>query len=207
MKLRMRQVTIANTSLSHFHIAAFVNSREEEYEVLHSHIVEGIAAGDKTVHICDPALCDDHVRRLERMGVPIEACRHSGQLEVISWHDAYLREGRFDSETMLALVDEVVNTAKAEGFPRARLLGHMEWALEEKPGVDAFLEYERRVDDVLNRLQQPAICVYNLQRFRGAEVAAIMAVHPLVVMNGVLQENPYFQPPEGAARRPLELAL
>lgn len=191
----MRHVNVAGTPIKHFHIAAFVNSREEEYEVLRSYITEGIEAGEKTIHICDPALRDDHIERIEEMGVPVDACRQTGQLEVFTWAEAYLREGRFDTDTMLALVDEVVKNAAAEGFPRVRLMGHMEWALQEKPGVEQFLEYEHRVTEVLNRLEQPAICVYDLSKFKGTEVAAIMAVHPFVVLNGQVRENPFYAPP------------
>lgn len=192
----MRPVTIAGTPITHFHIAAFVNSREEEYEVLRTFVTDGIADGDKTIHICDPKLRDDHIARIAAMGVPVDACKQSGQLEVLTWAEAYLRDGRFDSETMMALLDEVVKTAEAEGFPRVRMMGHMEWALEEKPGVEQFMEYEARVTEVLNRLQHPALCVYDLQRFKGTEVAAILAVHPYVVLNGVLRDNPFYAPPK-----------
>src|SRR5689334_22433896 len=50
----LKEVTIAGHKLEHFHIAALFRSREEEYEVLHSYIKEGIDAGEKAVHICDP---------------------------------------------------------------------------------------------------------------------------------------------------------
>jgi hypothetical protein len=195
----MNDVTVAGRKLQHFHIAAFFRSREEEYEVLRSYIKEGIDAGEKTVHICDPSLKHDHLQHLETMGVPITDCTRTGQLEVLGWNDAYLKEGRFDGDTMMALLEEVVTTSRAEGFSRVRMMGHMEWVLEDRPGVtlDRVIDYELRVNHLLNRLQQPAICVYDLNRFSGAAVIEVLRAHPFAIIGGVLRENPFYDPPAG----------
>jgi hypothetical protein len=192
----LKEVTIAGRKLEHFHIAAFFRSREEEYEVLRSYIKEGIDAGEKAVHICDPRLKREHLRHLETMGVPTANCMRTGQLEVLDWTDAYLKGGRFDSDTMTALLEELVSTSRAEGFSRVRMMGHMEWALEERPGVDRVMEYESRVNLLLNRLKQPAICVYDLNRFSGAAVMDVLRTHPYAIIEGVLRENPFYVPPE-----------
>jgi hypothetical protein len=197
----MGDVTIAGRKLHHFHIAAFFRSREEEYEVLRSYIREGIDAGEKAIHICDPQLKHDHLQHLERMGVPISDCTRTGQLEVLGWNDAYLKEGRFDGDAMMALLEEAVMTSRAEGFSRVRMMGHMEWALEERPGVDRFIEYESRVNHLLNRLQQPAICIYDLNRFSGSSVMDILRAHPYALVDGVVRENPFHVPPEPRSAR------
>jgi MEDS: MEthanogen/methylotroph, DcmR Sensory domain len=192
----MEDMTIAGRKLHHFHIAAFFRSREEEYEVLRSYIREGIDAGDKALHICDPHLKHEHLQHLERMGVPISDCTRTGQLEVLEWNDAYLKEGRFDGDSMLALLEEAVMTSRAEGFSRVRMMGHMEWALEGWPGVDRFIEYESRVNHLVDRLQQPAICIYDLNRFSGSTVMDVLRAHPYSLVDGVLRENPFYVPPE-----------
>lgn len=192
----MKEVTIAGRKLEHFHIAALFRSREEEYEVLGSYIKEGIDAGEKAVHICDPTLRHDHLHHLESMGVPTGDCLRTGQLEVVDWTDAYLKEGRFDSDSMTALLEELVSTSRAEGFSRVRMMGHMEWALEDRPGVDRIMEYESRANLLLNRLKQPAICIYDLNRFSGSTIMDVLRTHPFAIVEGVLRENPYYVPPE-----------
>ncbi|WP_043391117.1 MEDS domain-containing protein [Archangium violaceum] len=188
----MGDVTIAGRKLEHFHIAAFFRSREEEYEVLRSYIREGIDAGEKAIHICDPHLKHDHLQHLEQMGVPTDDCMRTGQLEVMGWNDAYLKEGRFDGDSMMALLEEAVMTSRAEGFSRVRMMGHMEWALEEQPGVERFIDYEFRVNHLLNQLRQPAICVYDLNRFSGSAVMDVLRAHPYALVDGVVHENPYY---------------
>jgi len=39
-------------------------------------------------------------------------------------------------------------------------------------------------------------CPYDLTKFRGDVVVDIMRTHPLIVIGGILQENPFFIPPE-----------
>jgi hypothetical protein len=199
--MALGDVTIAGRKLHHFHIAAFFRSREEEYEVLGSYIREGIDAGEKAIHICDPLLKHDHLQHLERMGVPISDCTRTGQLEVLGWNEAYLKDGRFDGDSMMALLEEAVMTSRAEGFSRVRMMGHMEWALEERPGVERFIDYESRVNHLLNRLQQPAICVYDLNRFNGSAVMHVLRAHPFALVDGMVRENPFYVPPEELSTR------
>jgi len=40
------------------------------------------------------------------------------------------------------------------------------------------------------------ICVYNLSKFGASVAMDIMRTHPLVIMGGLLRENPFFVPPE-----------
>ena len=70
----------------------------------------------------------------------VAAAERKGHLEVRRWEDAYLREGHFDQNGMLALVEEVLTSGKAQGFPLTRLVVNMEWALEYRRGVDDIVE-------------------------------------------------------------------
>jgi hypothetical protein len=139
------------------HICAFFHSPDEEYRVLLSFIREGIERGEKAFHIVDPRLRDDHFRRLREAGIDVDRAAESGQLVVKRWEDAYLRGGHFDQDRMLALIEEVLASGPAEGYPLTRLVAHMEWALEDFPGVDDLVEYETRLNFVLPKYKDPVI--------------------------------------------------
>jgi len=178
------------------HICAFFNGIDEEHRVLRSFIKEGLDGGEKELHIVEPGLRDEHLRRLAEAGIDVERVIATGQLELWSWHDSYLRGERFDQDDMLALVEDVIQSSAAAGYPVARLLGHMEWALLDRPGVEDLLEYETRVNYLLYPYANPVVCAYDLSRF-GAQVAMdAMRTHPMVIIGGVLQENPFFVPPD-----------
>ncbi len=127
------------------------------------------------------------------------AARESGQLEVHDWTEMHLRGGRFDQDKTLALFEEVVKEAKRQGFPLIRFVTHMEWALEDLPGVGDLLENEARANYLWLRLEgpcNPVICAYDLTRFRGDVVVDVMRTHPLTIIGGIIQENPFFVPPD-----------
>jgi len=178
------------------HICAFFNSVDEEHRVLRSFIREGFDRGDKAFHLVDPELWEDHLRRLAEAGIDVGQAMGTGQLELRRWQDAYLRGDRFDQDAMLALLEEVIQSGAASGYPLTRLVAHMEWALLDKPGVDNLVEYETRLNYVLPKYDDPVICTYDLSKFTAGVVMDIMRTHPVVIIGEVLQENPFFVPPD-----------
>jgi hypothetical protein len=139
------------------HVCAFFNSREDEYQVLLPFIREGFERGDRAFHVVDPAYRAAHLRRLEALGIDVAAAERSGQLEVRRWEDAYLQDGHFDQDRMLALIEEVLSGGKARGFPLTRLVANMEWALEDRPGVEDVVEYETRLNFVLPKYDDAVV--------------------------------------------------
>jgi hypothetical protein len=72
----------------------------------------------------------------------------------------------------------------------------MEWACSGAPGVDDLVEYETRLNYILPKYDDPVICVYDLSKFDSTVAMDILRTHPVVIIGGVLQENPFFVPPE-----------
>ena len=139
------------------HVCAFFNSADEEYRVLLPFIKEGFERREKAFHIVDPNLREEHLQRLSSAGINVAAAEQSGQFELRNWAHAYLRDGHFDQERMLALIQEVLESGKKHGFALTRLVAHMDWALEDRPGVDDLVEYETRLNYILPRYKDPVI--------------------------------------------------
>ena len=139
------------------HVCAFFNSRDEEYRVLVPYIQEGFEHGHKAFHIVDPTWRTEHLQRLAQAGIPVTAAEQRGQLEVRRWEEAYLREGHFDQDRMLQLIEEVLTGGKAQGFPLTRLVANMEWALEDRPGVNDVVEYETRLNYILPKYDDAVV--------------------------------------------------
>jgi hypothetical protein len=178
------------------HICAFFNSIDEEHRVLRSFIKDGLDAGERGFHIVDPELRADHLRCLAEAGIDVERTMGTGQLEVRPWQEFYLRGNRFDQDAMLALIEETLQTGAAGRYAITRLVAHMEWALLDKPGVEDLLEYETRLNYVLPRYADPVICTYDLTKIRSTVAMDIMRTHPVVLMGGLLHDNPFFVPPD-----------
>ena len=124
-----RPIRFAGSALGAMrHICAFFHSPDEEYQVLLPFIKDGFARGEKAF-----------------------------DFELRNWADAYLRDGHFDQNRMLALIQEVLEGGRQQGFPLTRLVAHMEWALEDRPGVDDLVEYETRLNYLLPGYKDPVI--------------------------------------------------
>ena len=77
-----------------------------------------------------------------------------------------------------------------------RLWANMEWALEDVPGVDKIVEYETKLNHVLPKYDDVVVCTYDPNKFSAATVMDILRTHPHVIVGGVLQQNPFFVPPD-----------
>lgn len=193
----MTTPTLAGTVLDrHFHVCALFDSRDEEYRILGPHYREGIEAGEKCFHVCDPEICNEHRDRLASEGVNVAASLERGQLEIASWHDIYLKDGYFDQDRMLGMLEETIARGKERGFAGTRLMGNMSWVFLSKPGTEQLIEYEARINDVLAKTRQPTICVYDVRRMSGKMMMDILRCHPLTLIGGVVHDNPYYTPPD-----------
>jgi hypothetical protein len=151
-------IHFAGATLTRYrHVCAFFHNRDEEFRVLLPFIREGFERSEKAFHIVDPKLRGNYLERLESGGIKVTETQRTGQLEVWNWEDAYLRDGHFDQFRMLALIEQVLTKAKTEAFALTRLVAHMEWALEDRPGVNDLVEYETRLNHLLPKYPDPVI--------------------------------------------------
>jgi hypothetical protein len=197
MASESQSVRLAGDNLAgHRHICAFFNSTDEQHRVLRSFIKDGFDRGDKAFHLVNPELRQEHLRRLAEAGINVQEAMDSGQLEVRQWQDGPLRGDCFDQDTWLASFEQVLQSGPKAGYGQTRFLAHMEWALVDLPGVEDLIEFETRVNYVIPKYDDIVICAYDLSKFRASVVIDAMRTHPVVIVGGLLHENPFFVPPE-----------
>jgi hypothetical protein len=71
----------------------------------------------------------------------------------------------------------------------------MEWALEGHDGVNDLIEYEARFN-LMHDAKDPVICAYDPGRFGTDVIMDVLRTHPMIIIGGILQENPFHFPPE-----------
>jgi hypothetical protein len=177
------------------HICALFNGMDEHYRVLRSFITEGFAQGDRAFHLVDPELREDHLRRLADAGIDVADAVASGQLEVHPWQDGPLQAERFDQDSWFDGFEQVLRSGPASGFAPTRFLAQMEWALADLPGIEDMIEFETRVNYVVPKYDDVVICAYDLSKFGARTVVYALRTHPVVIVGGLLQENPFYVDP------------
>jgi hypothetical protein len=178
------------------HICAFFHTKEEEHRTLIDFIKEGLEQNERAAHFVCANDTEAHRSRLRTSGVDVEDAERRGQLKVATWDDAYLKDGHFDQERQIKLLEGVLQDGRKKGFGQTRLIANMEWALEDKAGVEDIVEYESRLNYTLPNYSDPVICTYDLSRFSAGVAMDILRTHPMVILGGILQENPLYVPPD-----------
>jgi AcrR family transcriptional regulator len=169
------------------HVCALLDGPAESDTVLLPFILEGVAGHERAVHLVDGRQRDAHLESLERAGLDTESALDSGSLRVDTWSDTFLRAGRFDPTAMVDFVRSTMAEGRALGFARTRLIGYMEWALEDVPGVGRIIDYEARLQVVLRGLPDLVVCAYDIGRHSQSVVLETILAHPIALIGGVLR--------------------
>jgi hypothetical protein len=177
------------------HVCAFFHDDEEEYRVLLPFIKDGFNCGDKAVHVVNPDQHRDHLQRLAAAGIETQAAQQSGQLELRTSTETYLVDGRFDPDRMLDAFERLASGNATGGFPLSRIVCRMDWA-SQPSFVEDIVDFESRVNDVWRRYDDAVICTYHLRKFGGDTLIDILRTHPMVIIGGILQQNPFYVRPE-----------
>lgn len=174
------------------HVCAFVNSRDEEHRILDPYVSEGLARGEKAIYLIDPAERASLVRHLRRFGLDMPTLLRHRQCDVRTWTETYLRDGRFDQDAMLGIIDELLGSSSS---PRIRMVADMGWAVGQDGISDMLLEFEARANFVQAKYAHVVICVYDTAKFGADFVIDILRTHPIALIGGILQVNPFYVPP------------
>ncbi len=178
------------------HACAFFHTDEEKFRVLMPFILEGFARGDRAFHIVNPAHRDAHLARLAGTGIDTAAAMADGRLEVRTWDETYLHDGQFDQQRMIDTLLALIAPENAPAGKISRNIADMAWSIGNGPGADEIVEYEARLNAALPAQHAPVVCTYDLTHFGADVVIDILRTHPMVIIGGILQENPFFVPSE-----------
>jgi AcrR family transcriptional regulator len=172
----------------HRHVCALVDGPDDAYALLMPFIADGLEQGNHALHLVDPERRDAHLVRIAESGVDVPAVVASGQLDVRTWTDSYLAGGRFDRPAQIALLRRAFSEGRSLGYPLTRVIGMMEWALEDVTTA-SLLRYENGINDVLRNLPDIVVCTYDLRRHSARTIAEVLGAHPAAVVGGVLRTS------------------
>jgi hypothetical protein len=178
------------------HICTFFRTSAEKYRVLMPFIREGMEQGDRAFHVVNPSLRSEHARRITEAGIDAARAEVEGQLEIIGWDEAHLRGGSFNQSAMLSLLPVLLNDGRTRGFPITRFIADMAWVLNDPGALDRLLEYECRANLALPKAGDIVICAYELDKVGAGIVIDALRTHPIVLIGGIVQRNPFYTPPE-----------
>jgi ABC-type transporter Mla MlaB component len=144
---------------------------------------DGLRRGDKVVYFHDSDDPAALVSRLEGLDVSFETAMASGQFEVRRAREAYITDGRFEPDQVLAVLDDLYDRALADGYGGLSVTGEMPVALCELPGSEELPVYEARLAGEhrrhtrLDGSSYSILCQYDHGRFGPAMLSDVVEVH------------------------------
>lgn len=184
------------------HICVVYDTEEEQLTVAAEYVNEGLWRGDRCFYVGESAASLDRFHQaLARLGVDAAEMIRFGALVESTKAEAHLAGGRFDVERMMALLDEAVRSATADGFRGLRTCGDMSWLLDNAPGTSRLAEYEAQLNPFFERVAAAGMCQYNRWRLPPETIDHALATHSSAVVDGRYVANPFYESPDTAAWR------
>lgn len=177
------------------HLALIYDTEEEQFATVVPFIRQGLEQGEQCLYIAAENSREDVLAALRAGGINVESALESGALSVHTAHEAYLKDGVFDSDEGLAFLEEAVEEASVK-FEGLRVASETMRQLNSDGEVEEFMALEACANDLLHDEDCLALCQYNRERFPPAVIEDVIRTHPYLIYDDTVCQNCYYQPPE-----------
>jgi len=174
------------------HMCLIYKDDEEREKIISQYLLTGLLNYEKVSYFAFKARSEEIIESLKNAGVVV----NEQNLDVLNAQETYCPNGKFVPEEMLETLRQFYNTSIEKGYKSCRVSGEMHWALQQISGSERLMEYEALVNNVLVTHPVTAICQYDARKFSGELIIDCLKVHPYMIINGQVIENPYFMSPE-----------
>lgn len=193
----MKQVNILdqmNQLVAGDHLVLLYDDREVEsnIEVITSYIFSRLNKNEKCIYISNEIETDPVIQHLNNSPISKIAI-DTRQLLILSRHDVYSKGGKFVPEKMIALLKDLSQRAIEDGYNAFAITGEISWVLEYEDGFERIMHYEYLLNELIfDTYPVSAICRYNIDKFTSSMIRSIIEVHPIIIWNSNLHENPFY---------------
>jgi len=174
--------------------ACLIYTKEEDRRSIIARFLEsGIAAHERVLSLVDTLTLPAYVQAMSELGVELGGRDDVELREALPFYNP---DGQFSGQRMLDLIKEFHEVSRAEGYEGSRGTGEMTWALAGTgTNREDLMSYEARINELVVEHPMTVCCQYDARRFDGATIMEVLSVHPMMIVNGVLIENPLYVPP------------
>ena len=183
------------------HLCLVFTKDEERVDSLLKFLLSGLQAGERTACFSEK-LTEDTLREyLARNNISYDEREKQKAIIFAGTGEVYFEGGVFDPDRMLNMLTTYYDEAMQLGFPASRVIGEMNPEVQHIPGGERLLEYESRVSMLLRDHPITSVCQYDANLFDGATIMEVLKVHPKMIINGMVINNPFYIQPETYLKR------
>lgn len=163
------------------HVCQFYKTKQDLIDILVPFLRGGLRARELCVCVISDMLTGDEAIESMQKKVPdIDGYIRSGQLEVVPYTEWYGASGAFDAQKVLERWVQKLSYALERGYTGLRVTGDTMWLL--KKDWEAFMAYEKAIDDVIEGKRMTVLCTYSLDRCGAKEIIDVINTHRCAVI-------------------------
>lgn len=163
------------------HFCQFYQTKEDLLDILVPYFKAGLENDEFCMWVTAEPLSEPDAQQAINKAMP-DFARYlaKGQIEILSYHEWYLKDGVFDLQRVLNGWIDKLNEALARGYKGMRVTGNTAW-LERNNWKD-FTEYEAEINSVIGKYKMVALCTYWLEKCSAAEVIDVVNNHQFALL-------------------------
>jgi hypothetical protein len=177
------------------HMCLIYNTEEERKYVISKYLRSGILGGEKVAYLSDNVTKSEVNSWLAEIGVDLQIQNAATNFEILDAENVYCSDGYFSPDKMLESLKIFQREAAEKGYSCLRASGEMTWALKGIPGSEKLIEYESRLNNLVETHPFVALCQYDALKFDGKTIFNVLKVHPYMIVKGDILTNPYYVKP------------
>lgn len=154
----------------------------------------GLAHGDRSMYVYEDATLSDVKLALRQGGIDVER-EHKRHALLFLTPSEYVRPG-LSPEQALDLLARRVEDAVVDGFAGLHLVVAKTWLTTCGMGSAWEKIYEALSIPRLHYLAASILCLFNRSRLSGGLLVETYRLHPSIAIDGSLQPNQFYEPPE-----------
>lgn len=192
----------------HDHLCLLYQGETEILTPVIPFIQKGVALGERCVYLHSGEETLERVLKNALLGQKHDI----GALILLPAQEAWLKGGSFDPARVLHLLQALCAGAAGDGFKGTRIICDMGWAGQDPKRIGLLREFEQALNRFAAQNEVTLLCLYKREALPPEQMLELSKIHPHLVLDGQLCDNPFFIPPDRTphpvrARSELDLFL
>lgn len=174
------------------HICHVFCDDEDRNETLLKFLLSSLKIGDCAACYSQKANEREITALLNKNGLSYGALLSSGAFTLSNGSDIYLTDNYFDPDRMITVLEDYCQESKELGFPAVWIITEMASEIQTASGGNRLLEYEHKLDVLLDTYPAIMVCQYDARTFDETTILNLKKAHPYLVSKGEIARNPIF---------------
>lgn len=180
---------------SNTHLIFFYKKKEKWLKVVSDFILSSIENNEKCIYISGEYMDEEIKEELQKETDSLNELIDKEQL-------LFLEKGQFygnefnEKQIMNNFVKEAKKAVK-NGYKGLSVTGDINWILEQMNSKEKIINYERNIDKgQFENYPVKTLCRYNLANYDVKLLKTVLELHPYIIWDSNLYENPYYISPD-----------